>query len=153
MIRILQLSLPLLLLATGLLSAEGDSGVPYGESFEVPSTPLPTVGTVMADTSLHGIDVILTGTILDVCQKKGCWIVVSDGTSQMRVTFRDYSFFLPTDSFNRTVIIRGVVTVETIDEETAKHYAEESKGEDPDAIDGPQRVVTMVAGGVLVTGE
>ena len=77
-------------------------------------------------------------------------IVVSDGTSQMRVTFRDYSFFLPTDSFNRTVVIRGVVTVETIDEETAKHYAEESKGEDPEAFDGPQQVVTMVADGVLV---
>ena len=57
---------------------------------------------------------------------------------------------LPTDSFNRTVVIRGVVTVETIDEETAKHYAEESKGEDPEAIDGPQQVVTMVADGVLV---
>ena len=149
MIRILQLSLPLLLLLTGLLSAE-EAGTFYGETFEVPSTPLPTVGAVMADTALHGTDVILTGTIIDVCQKKGCWIVVSDGTSQMRVTFRDYSFFLPTDSFNRTAIIRGVVTIETIDEETARHYAEESKGEDPDAIDGPRQVVTMVAGGVLV---
>lgn len=149
MIRILQLSLPLLLLVTGLLSAE-EEGTFYGETFDVPSTPLPTVGTVMADTALHGTDVILTGTILDVCQKKGCWIVVSDGTSQMRVTFRDYSFFMPTDSFNRTVIIRGVVTIETIDEETARHYAEESKREDPDAIDGPRQGVTMVAGGVLV---
>lgn len=152
MIRILQLSLPLLLLATGLLSAEEEVTF-HGEAFDVPSTPLPTVGTVMTDTALHGTDVILTGTIVDVCRKKGCWIVVSDGTSQMRVTFRDYSFFLPTDSFNRRVIIRGVVTVETIDEETAKHYAEESSGEDPDAIDGPQQVVTMVASGVLVTGE
>lgn len=150
MIRIIQLSLPLLLLSAGILSAEGDSAVYYGEAFEVPTTPIPSVGTVMGDTTRHGADVILTGTILDVCQKKGCWIVVSDGTSQMRVTFRDYSFFLPTDSFNRTVVIRGVVTVETIDEETAKHYAEESKGEDPEAIDGPQQVVTMVADGVLV---
>src|SRR5690606_40565909 len=57
--------------------------------------PPPGVGTVMNDTSLHGVEVVLVGTILDVCQKKGCWIVVSDGTSQMRVTFRDYSFFLP----------------------------------------------------------
>jgi hypothetical protein len=104
----------------------------------------------MADTAHHGTDVFLAGTILDVCQKKGCWIVVGDGTSQMRVTFRDYSFFLPTDSFNRRVIIRGIVAVETIDKATAKHYAEESKGEDPDAIDGPQRVVTMVASGVFM---
>lgn len=142
-------ALGVLLLATTAMVAEGE-GTYYGEAFDIADVPAPAVSTVMADTTMYGREVILTGTILDVCQKKGCWLVVSDGTSQMRVTFRDYAFFVPTDAFNRTVLIRGVVSREVLDEETAKHYAEESKGEDPDAIEGPQEVITMVATGVLI---
>ncbi len=142
-----------LLLASGTLLAVGcgsNASTIYGESFAAPGGDLPEVGEVMADTTMHNREIVLTGTIMDVCQKKGCWIVVSDGTDQMRVTFKDYGFFLPKDASNREVVIRGVVSVETLDEGTAKHYAEESKGEDPDAIEGPQVVVTMVASGVML---
>jgi hypothetical protein len=123
----------------------------FGEAFPLEtSSPLHSVAAVMADTGLHGTPITIAGTVTDVCQKKGCWMVVSDGTSQMRITFKDYGFFVPIDSQNRQVAIRGVVTVEELSEDLAKHYAEESKGEDPDAIRGPQRVITMVATGVRI---
>ena len=97
-----------------------------------------SVTEVMANPAMHGKQVMISGEVLDVCQKKGCWLVVSDGTSQMRVTFKDYGFFVPTD-VSREVVLQGVVFVEELPEETAKHYAEESKGEDPSAIEGPQK--------------
>jgi hypothetical protein len=123
----------------------------YGEAFPLEaSAPIHSVSAVMTDSVLHGAPITIIGTIADVCQKKGCWMVVSDGTAQMRITFKDYGFFVPTDSQNRQVAIRGVVTIEEIPEDLAKHYAEESKGEDPDAISGPQRVITMVATGVRI---
>ncbi|MGE3801554.1 MAG: DUF4920 domain-containing protein [Candidatus Kapaibacterium sp.] len=106
------------------------------------------VSEVMADESLYNNVVNVQGTISDVCQKKGCWMVISDGKSQMRITFKDYGFFVPTDCSGKFVTVQGVVSVEEIPEDLAKHYAEESKGENPDEIEGPQRVVTMVATGV-----
>ena len=138
----------LLLTAAGITGCGSEKMAVYGEDFSVSGKELPKVSEVVSDTTMHDREIVLTGMITDVCQKKGCWIVVTDGTEQMRITFKDYGFFVPTDAFDREVVLKGVVSVETIDEETAKHYAEESKDEDPDAIVGPQRVVTMVASGV-----
>lgn len=107
-----------------------------------------SVTSVMTDTALRNREVTVRGTVLDVCRKKGCWLVVTDGTSQMRVTFKDYGFFVPTDCDGRIVSIQGVVSVEEIPEDLAKHYAEESKSEDPEKITGAQTVITMVATGV-----
>lgn len=147
-----------LLFVTSALHAQGVlDEVPVKNEFfgeEFPSGEYPeihSVSEVLVNESLHGEPVYISGIINDVCQKKGCWLVISDGTSQMRVTFKDYGFFVPTDSQNRQVTIRGVVSVEEIEEDLAKHYAEESKGEDPDEISGPQRVTTMVATGVMIS--
>ncbi len=137
-----------LLLGAGVTGCGTQKMTLYGEDFAVPGKGLPHVSDVIADTSMHDREIVLTGTITDVCQKKGCWMVVTDGDNEMRITFKDYGCFVPTDAFNREVILKGVVSIETIDEETAKHYAEESTGEDPAAISGPQQVVTMVASGV-----
>lgn len=124
----------------------------YGEEFSTSSAPVP-LATAMADESMHGKEIVVEGEITDVCTKKGCWLVLADGESSMRITFKDYGFFVPVDSFNRRAVVRGVISVETIDEETAKHYAEESRGEDPETIEGPQTVVTMVASGVRIASS
>lgn len=112
------------------------------------STNVVSVTEATTNTEMHNKEILVSGKAVDVCQKKGCWLVVSDGTSQMRVTFKDYGFFVPTD-ISGEVTLQGVVLAEELSEETAKHYAEESKGEDPDAIEGPQKVITMVATGVV----
>lgn len=110
-----------------------------------------TVSQVLADTALHGPTILVAGTITDVCQEKGCWLVVTDGNRQMRVTFKDYGFFVPKNSHGRKVLLQGVVSVKEISEEKARHYAAESKsGPKPAEIVGPQKVVTMVATGVVI---
>jgi hypothetical protein len=91
------------------------------------------------------------GEIRDVCQNKGCWLVLTDGKNSMRVTFKAYSFFVPKDSAGKKVVLEGLVAKETIDEEQAKHYAEESKEKvDVSKIKGPQQVVTMIASSVEI---
>ena len=120
----------------------------FGEWDAASDTPVIDVSAAMNDSTLHGKSVIVEGEVFDVCRKKGCWLVVTDGTSQMRVTFKDYGFFVPTDCDGKTVRLQGTVSVEEVPEDLAKHYAEESKSEDPEAISGPQKVITMVAVGV-----
>ncbi|HXG65114.1 MAG TPA: DUF4920 domain-containing protein [Blastocatellia bacterium] len=91
------------------------------------------------------------GKIEDVCQAKGCWLVVTDGERQMRVSFKGYSFFVPKDSAGKKVILEGVVEKKTISEDHARHIAEESKNKvDPATIKGPQQIIRMVATGVSI---
>ena len=60
------------------------------------------------------LEVKLFATAKDVCKKKGCWMKVekSDGTL-MRVTFKDYGFFVPKDIAGKNVIIEGTAYADT----------------------------------------
>jgi hypothetical protein len=108
--------------------------------------------TAKAD-QYNGKIVKVKGTIKDVCQREGCWLVLTDGTREMRVSMKDHKFTVPKDSGNKTVIAEGVIEKKTISEEMARHYAEESAGKvDPNSIKGPQVVLSMTATGVRING-
>jgi len=95
--------------------------------------------------------VLLEGKISDVCQMKGCWVMLSDGERAIRIKFENYSFFVPKDSRGKKVRAEGRLIQETLSEDMARHYAaEESTKSDPSEIKGPQRVVTFEAAGVAI---
>ena len=72
------------------------------------------------------------GKIVSVCQKKGCWMKVDMGEGKtMRVTFKDYGFFVPKDAAGKEVVLEGKVQKQLTDIETLRHYAEdEGKSEE-----------------------
>lgn len=93
------------------------------------------------------------GKVVDVCQKKGCWMELDKGDgSTIRVTFKDYGFFVPMDIKGREVIINGVAYVDTISVDDLKHYAEDAgkQQEEIDAITEPETEVAFEADGVIV---
>ena len=147
----------ILLLSASLAGAEAEralpAGVDYGAGLTLEeTTPL---REVVSRPELH-VDrtLLVKGRISDVCQKKGCWMVLSDGESQMRVRFADYGFFVPKDSSGKSAYIEGRAVVEEIGEKEARHYEAEAIDGDPSKIHGPQRVVTFTATGVrLVSVE
>ena len=95
--------------------------------------------------------VLLEGKISDVCQMKGCWLMLSDGERAIRIKFEGYSFFVPKDSRGKKVRAEGRLSQETLSEDMARHYAaEQSTKSDPSEIKGPQRVVTFEATGVAI---
>ena len=95
--------------------------------------------------------VLLEGKISDVCQMKGCWLMLSDGERAIRIKFENYSFFVPKDSRGKKVRAEGRLIQETLSEDMARHYAaEQSTNSDPSEIKGPQRVVTFEAAGVTI---
>jgi len=103
---------------------------------------------------LHGRTIRVDGLLKDVCRKKGCWTVLRDGKTEVRVKFRDYAFFVPRDAAGRRALVEGIVTAKTISEAEAKHYAEESG--DPESakkIKGPQKVLAFTAIGVEILGK
>jgi hypothetical protein len=87
--------------------------------------------------------------VAKVCQKKGCFFVAQDGDAVARVTFVDYSFFVPTDSGGKDVTIVGTFGKKELSEEKARHYASD-EGSNPDAITGPRSEYSIVATSVIV---
>lgn len=75
------------------------------------------------------------GRVTQVCQTKGCWLVLADGDRYARV-FSGHKFFMPKDTSGQA-IVHGRLSERTIPEAFAKHLAEDS-GRDPATVVGDQ---------------
>lgn len=96
-----------------------------------------------------GKKVIIEGKINKVCSKKGCWMELTtpDSKAGIRVTFKDYSFFVPTDSQGMKVRAEGEVTIKTHSKADAEHLASEGARLHQNA-DGTATEISFVASGV-----
>ena len=83
-----------------------------------------------------------------VCKKKGCFFIAQQGNSVVRVSFKDYGFFVPTDITGKQVMLVGQVVANELTPEKAKHLAEDL-GESEESVE-PGREYTIVASSVRV---
>ncbi len=79
-------------------------------------------------------------------------MILTDGEHVARVTFKDYTFFVPTDTYNQRSVVYGVLTEHTLSEEMAKHFADDA-GQSSDTIRGPQKEYSIVAEGVYLKNK
>lgn len=149
----------LIIAAAALIGADApppvgdDASLPSGDDFGGGITLAATqsLSAVMAEPERHtDAPVVVRARISDVCQRKGCWTILREGESTVRVRFKDYGFFLPKDISGREALVEGVVTIRTMSEREARHFASETRGGKPDEIHGPQREIGFVATGVRV---
>lgn len=94
---------------------------------------------------------ISDATVRRACEKKGCWMELASAQADkgpgVRVTFKDYAFFVPLDSAGRKAKVEGTVKLASLSEETAKHY--ESEGATvPRGADGKPSEIQLEATGV-----
>ena len=95
----------------------------------------------------------VVGTVESVCQAKGCWMKVKTADGQtMRVSFKDYGFFVPKDIAGKTVVFEGEAKMKTTPVAELQHYAEDAgkSKEDIAKITEPKHELTFVADGVIV---
>jgi len=99
------------------------------------------------------MDAKVEGKVLEVCQAKGCWMTLekSDGTT-MRVTFKDYGFFVPKNISGKTVVVNGTASVTTTTVAEQQHYAEDGgkSKEEIAKITAPKKEMSFEADGVIV---
>ena len=112
----------------------------------------PVVDLTDALSTIHAYmdtSVILEGSVHRVCHVKGCWMeLVQDGAPRgLRVTFKDYSFFVPTDSSGYAARIEGMFETNVFSKRQADHLIEEgvSLTRNPD---GTATEVSFVAAAV-----
>ncbi|MBK9320005.1 MAG: DUF4920 domain-containing protein [Bacteroidetes bacterium] len=103
------------------------------------------------NADINGVKV--EGKVNEVCQAKGCWMQLDkgDGTT-MRVTFKDYGFFVPKDCGGKSAIILGHAYMDTTAVEDLRHYAEDAgkSKEEIEKITEPEVELAFEAEGVLI---
>ncbi|MEM7163113.1 MAG: DUF4920 domain-containing protein [Bacteroidota bacterium] len=94
------------------------------------------------------------GEITGTCAKKGCWMTLrNEAGDDIRVKFKDYGFFVPTEGQEgRMAIMQGIAWQDTVSVEMARHYAEDG-GATPEEIakiTEPEYNVGFLADGVII---
>ena len=95
----------------------------------------------------------ISGKIIDVCPKKGCWMNVEVGNDTVFVKFKDYGFFVPKNGIKgKTVLMSGNIFKDTMSVERLKHYAEDAKKTEQEitSIINPEYKINMIANGVAI---
>lgn len=100
---------------------EVSNSLSYGEKIAIEGA-VPVSGLVKKLKEQDSVHLKVTGEILATCKKKGCWMKVAlpDG-EEMRVTFKNYGFFVPTEGIEgKRTVIEGIARKMTTDVETLK---------------------------------
>lgn len=138
-----------------LLSAS----VLYGQKYDsfglkIKSKEAQPAVNLVGNTKLENTNVKVEGEVESVCQAAGCWmkIKLSDGKT-MRVTFKDYGFFVPKDISGKKVIFEGTPAIKTTSVAELQHYAQDAgkTKEEISKITEPKTELSFVANGVLVS--
>lgn len=129
-----------------------DSAGYYGQKItETDAIPATQLATKL--TGKEAMPAKVVGTVESVCRMQGCWMKLKTGDGQtMRVTFRDYGFFVPKDIAGKTVVVEGVAEVSTTSVVDLQHYAEDAGKSKAEIrkITKPEKALTFVADGVIV---
>lgn len=104
----------------------------FGTALDESLTDVALATLIESADSYLGEPVLVTARVSQVCRKKGCFFIAQDGADMLRVSFRDYGFFVPTDISGRHVTMAGELIRREISDEQAEHMSEDIG--DADAI-------------------
>lgn len=118
------------------------SGAPRAELKDVLQTP----------NRFSETPILVEGHVRRACSKKGCWMELATskepGAPACRVTFKDYGFFVPTDSAGASARLEGRVTLRRVEKNLVSHLEAEGATFTGKAEDGTVDEVRIVATGV-----
>ena len=142
-----------LLLFVFLLSYAGVYAQSFGEKIKSKESSALEARELMSPTNQKAEKLLITGEVESVCQVKGCWMkIITDDGETVRVTFKDYGFFVPKDLSGKRILMEGKPEVKVTSVDELKHYAEDAgkSAEEIANITESKREVTFVATGVKI---
>ncbi len=125
----------------------------YGDTITADGAVAPDEFAAMI-SGKDSVEVKLQANIIQTCQVKGCWMTVDLGNGEeMRVKFKDYGFFVPTEGAEgKTVIMEGFAFTDTISVDHLRHLAEDAGKTEEEilAINEPEVGINFEAHGVII---
>lgn len=131
----------ILLAAAPIVAQDASAPVITATGSAVYGEPMPLgrpigVGVALAQVDRwQGKTTKFEGRVTQVCQNKGCWLVLADGEHMARVV-TGHRFFLPKDTTGRAVVY-GALKENVLSESQARHLAVDA-GIDSGGIEGEQ---------------
>lgn len=103
-----------------------DDAEVFGAPLDADANPTSLEALLDSPLDYLGTPVRIEAKISQVCQKKGCFMIATSGKDAVRISFKDYAFFVPTDTGGKTVTLTGVLVERTLSEEKAAHFREDA---------------------------
>jgi hypothetical protein len=125
----------LCLLAVSAQAKNYGAAMPKGKAVDIAAA----VGNI---DSLNGKSGKFTGRITQVCQMKGCWLMIESNGIAARINTNDL-FFVPKDSKGMAIVSGKIMQVE-LKPEIAKHLAEDAGKTEPVASNEIQIIATAI---------
>lgn len=137
--------------------------VPFGQPFASEAArpgaeggrggSMPVEGLVANAASLAGQTVTVQGTVRDVCQQAGCWLVLG-GTEHadvaVRIRMKDHAFAVDKQGAGSEALVHGTVIVKQVDPQEAAHFAAEAARPEVMPENHAAVVVEIEATGVML---
>ena len=132
----------------------------YGQPLS-PGDIIPVATLVKQPDGYAGKAVTVSGTVRSACTNKGCWLELAesapgasgDADPGCRVTFKDYGFFVPTNSAGSRARVQGTFELATVSAGRVKHLEQEGAAFKNKEADGTARELRLVATGVELWRE
>ncbi len=143
------LALAVLLTASPVLAEEEMTA--FGAPITLTETT--SFADVMAKPEeFKGKEVLVEATVTKSCVKKGCWMIMKDGKYEMRVSFKDYGFFVPKGMTDRRARVQGLVSRQIVSVKDARHYLKDEGASEAaiKKVTKPVESVSFVATGVAL---
>ena len=87
----------------------------------------------------------IEGQVTEVCQAKGCWMILVEGDTYARITFEDYGFFVPIETSMQRSLIYGVLSEHILSGEQAAHFAKDAGSQSTLELQGKVKEYSIVA--------
>jgi hypothetical protein len=144
-----QLAIALALIAT---AASAGEIISRGAAISRDAKAVPLAKVLESPDAYTKDAVVVEGLITTACERKGCWMQLASGEGKpaVRVTFKDYAFFVPLDAKGMKARAEGVTTVKKLSKRDADHLEEEGAKLQRNE-DGTANEVSFVATGVELT--
>lgn len=142
-----RLAIALLVVAT---TASAGEVISRGAVIARDAKAIPVATVLGSPNDYTKTPVVVEGVVTSACDRKGCWMQLgasAEDKQAVRVTFKDYAFFVPLDSKGYNARAEGVVTVKKLTKRDADHLEEEGAKLRRNA-DGTANEVSFVANGV-----
>jgi hypothetical protein len=115
-----------------------DTHETFGAALPTAAEPVTLSAVVAHHEDYAGKSVMVAARVSKVCQKKGCFFIAKDGATTVRVSFKDYSFFVPTDISGKQVTLVGELRQVELSAEQAAHFADDIGSTDAGVAPGLQ---------------
>ena len=120
----------------------------FGGEVPVNGDPVTLREAIGSIEEAEGEFIKIRGQITEVCQAKGCWMILVDGDTYARITFEDYGFFVPTETSMQRTVIFGQLSQRTLSGQQAEHFAQDAGSQSKIKLEGEIREYSILARGV-----